>query len=445
MRHCWMFMTLLATACGPSTPPTPAPGPGGGGTESITGRERIGWDQPAGDVVELATFRYAIYVDGVRADIADVSCGSTAAASGFPCTGRLPTMSSGAHTLELAAFTAGDGGSESPRSPSLRVVVAAAVAPIAATNWEGQLETTRDGIGLRAEKLIEGLDRPVDAAFAPDGSLFIAEHGGRVRAIADGKLQPSDALLLPEDDRGARQAALSLAVDPDFPRTHFVFVAHTGDSADGPVIRISRYRELHGVLAERAILFETPSEAAVDASAVARFGADGKLYVAVNGPAAAGRLFRLNPDGTMPRDQAGTTTAVATGIMAARGLDWDPRSGILWIADAEGAEAHLSGLSMSKPPVRAVVRGRRDVPPGTGSLAFYTSGILPALQGDAFIASSEGYILRLRFADDDPTRVARSERLLDQRAGPMRVVVIGPDGAVYFCTEHALGRLNGAN
>ena len=440
MRHYWILMTLLATACGPSTPPTPPPGPGNGGSESITGRERIGWDQLAADVAELATFRYAMYIDGVRADITEVSCGSTAAVSGFPCSGRLPAMSSGTHTLELAAFTGADG-SESPRSPSLRVVVAAAVAPVAATSWEGQLETTRDGIGLRAEKLIEGLDRPQDAAFAPDGSLFIAEHGGRVRAIVAGKLQPSDALLMPEDDTGVRQKPLSLAVDPDFPRTHFVFVAHTADAAEGPVIRVSRYRELRGVLAERATLFETPSEPAVDASAVARFGTDGKLYVAVNGPGAAGRLFRLNPDGTLPRDQAGTTTAVATGIMAARGLDWDPRSGILWIADADGAEAHLSGLSMSKPPVRAVVRGRRDVSAGARSLAFYTSGVVPALQGDAFIASSEGYILRLRFADDDPTSVARSERLLDQRAGSMRVVVIGPDGAIYFCTEDALGRL----
>jgi glucose/arabinose dehydrogenase len=143
----------------------------------------------------------------------------------------------------------------------------------------------------------------------------------------------------------------------------------------------------------------------------------------------------------MPRDQAGTTPAVAAGIADARGLGWDPQSGILWIADDDGEAAHLSGLAISAPPVRAVVRGRRALRPGIGPLAFYTSDAMPALRNDALIASTEGYILRLRFSDDDATRVARSERLLDQQVGPLRAVAVGPDGAIYFCTDTALGRL----
>ena len=68
-------------------------------------------------------------------------------------------------------------------------------------------------------------------------------------------------------------------------------------------------------------------------------------------------------------------------------------------------------------------------------------GAIPALRHDALIPSTEGYILRLRFAEDDATRVARSERLLEQRVGPVRVVTVGPDGVIYFCTDTALGRL----
>jgi glucose/arabinose dehydrogenase len=76
-----------------------------------------------------------------------------------------------------------------------------------------------------------------------------------------------------------------------------------------------------------------------------------------------------------------------------------------------------------------------------GPLAFYASDAIPALRNEALIASTEGYILRLRFAEDDATRVVRSERLLEQRVGPVRVVTVGPDGAIYFCTDTALGRL----
>lgn len=444
MRRSWILITLFAAACGSSAPPAPSPGPGTGTGESITGRERIGWDQQAGDVNELATFRYVIYVDGVRSAIPDASCGASTGSSGFPCSGRLPAMSNGAHTLELAAVRAQDPDAESPRSTSLRVVVTASQpgATAFAPEWpSGQIETTRDGVRLRIDKRAEGLERPVDAAFAPDGRLFIAERTGRVRIVSDGQLQDPDALLLPEDDEGLRQGALSLAIDPDFARTQFIFIVHTADSAEGPVVRLSRYRELRGTLAERAILFQSATATSPEASAVARFGPDGKLYLAMNGRESTGQLFRLNPDGTWPRDQSGPTPAIATGIVAARGLAWDPRSAILWLADDNGGRAHLSGLSLSAPPVRAIVRGRRVLGPGIGSLAFYASDVLPAMRGDAFMASAEGYIVRLRFADHDATRVARSERLLEQRVGPVRVVAVGPDGAIYFCTETALGSL----
>lgn len=444
MRRSWILVTLFAIACGSSPQPAPSPGPGTGTGESITGRERIGWDQAASDARELATFRYVIYVDSSRSDIAEASCGASAGSSGFPCSGKLPAMSNGAHTLELATYRVeAPDTSESPRSSSLHVVVNAAEpgATTSAPDWQGgQVETARDGVKLRIDKLSDALDRPADAAFAPDGRLFIAERAGRIRVVSEGQLQDPDALLLPMDDEGVRQGALSIAIDPDFARTHFVFVAHTADSTEGPVIRLSRYRELRGTLGERAMLFQSAAATSPNASAVARFGPDGKLYLAMNGEESAGRLFRLNPDGTWPRDQSGPTPAIATGIVAARGLAWDPRSAILWLADGTDDRAHLSGLSLSAPPVRAIVQSRRILGPGIGSLAFYTSEV-PEMRGDAFIASAAGYIVRLRFADDDVTRVARSERLLDQRVGPVRVVAVGPDGAIYFCTDTALGRL----
>src|SRR5688572_3948327 len=83
-----LLLLVLAVACGDSRPPTPSP-PGTGVGETITGRERIGWDQAAANASELATFRYAIYVDGARSELADVTCAQTATAVGFACSARL--------------------------------------------------------------------------------------------------------------------------------------------------------------------------------------------------------------------------------------------------------------------------------------------------------------------------------------------------------------------
>ena len=98
-----ILVLLMSSACGQQTPSPPtSPNPGGG--ETITGRERFGWDQLADSTDELATFGYAIFVDGNRSIVDGVSCGGAPAAAGFPCSGRLPAMSGGAHTLELSTL-----------------------------------------------------------------------------------------------------------------------------------------------------------------------------------------------------------------------------------------------------------------------------------------------------------------------------------------------------
>ena len=449
MRRSWILITLFSAACGSSPPPAPSTGPGNGTSESITGTERVGWDQPASDGGELATFGYAIYVDGTRSQIVDPSCSETASASGFSCSGRLPPMSSGAHALEIAAFsTVNPDSGESPKSTPLHVVVAAIVASGASdtapvVDWEnGEIDPTRDGVRLRIDRISDGLERPTDAAFAPDGRLFIAERTGRIRVVSDGALQTPDALRLPEDDDGIPQAALSIAFDPEFEKTRFVFVLHTAETLDGPVVRLSRYREFRGRLAERAVLFQTADSESSDRAAVVRFGPDGKVYVVASGRDPGGRLFRLNPDGSMPQDQAGTTAAVATGVTGARGLGWAVRSGILWIVDDDSQAGHLSGVSMSSPPVRAIIRGRTALRPGVASLAFYTNDAIAEMKDEALIVSAESYLLRIRFADADPTQVERVERLLQNRVGPMRVVTVGPEGAIYFLTDTALGKMS---
>jgi glucose/arabinose dehydrogenase len=440
---CVLITLFAVSGCGAnSAPPTPAPAPGAG--ESITGRERIGWDQQAADAAQLATFRYAMYVDGTRNELADVSCTVTATAAGFACNARLPTLSAGAHSLELTAYITDDGVLESARSAPLLVTVVASSAPAVTVEWEGgHIETTSDALRLRLDKLAVGFEEPLDASFAPDGRLFIAERTGRIRIVERGQLQPVDALTMDALETGDRDRVLSIAIDPDFSRTHFIFVVQTAQTSSGPVYRLTRYRELEGRLAQRAILLETGSASSAQPAAVLRIGPDGKLYLAFDGQPANGRLLRLNADGTMPRDQAGTTPALATGIQSPRGMGWDPRSRLLWIADDDGeAEGHLSGITTTNPPVRAVVRGRHALRDGSGSLVFYESDVLPPMRGDALLASSWGrHILRLRFAADDPTRISSSEPLLQDRVGTIRVVAPGPDGAIYFLTNDSLGRL----
>jgi hypothetical protein len=118
-------LVVITAACGGNPPQPPVLTPPAG-SETITGTEQIGWDQRAGDTVELAAIRYAIYVDGVRSELTGARCASTASAAGYACTASLPHLNNGAHTLELTSFVQDGALLESSRSAALQVTVAAA-------------------------------------------------------------------------------------------------------------------------------------------------------------------------------------------------------------------------------------------------------------------------------------------------------------------------------
>ena len=440
-------------ACGRTPPPTPSPPTTPG--ETITGRERLGWDQQAADAAELATFRYAIYVDGARSELADVTCGTSAGPAGFSCSGRLPALTNGAHTLELAAFILDAGGPlESARSAPLRVTATALTPPPvdAPPLAAGETIALADGVMLKAEQLASGLTDIVDLALLSTERAVIAERTGGIRVIdstREGVRLPSSILR-----RALDGGVASLAIDPDFSRTAHVFVVHTRPGA----FSLVRYRLAGDTLVDRVALLRDVA-ASVDAAAALRFGSDGKLYAAFDDggsrDAAArpsewnGKILRLNPDGSTPDDQPAASPMFWSGLRAPRGLAWAPGHGTTWITDERSDRGdRLVALAVETPrPRRSIQRASFPLPQpfGARALAVHPGGDLPALGGNLLIAASDArYLLRLRFDAADPHRVVTSERLLEGRIGPVRAVAVSSDGSIYVASDVSLWRLSRA-
>ena len=442
-------MLVLTIGCGESKPPTPSP-PGTGTGETITGRERIGWDQQAANPAELATFRYAIYVDGTRVELADVTCAQAATAAGFACSARLPTMSNGSHGLEIAAFYDSSGIVESAKSPLLRVTVTGATAPVGAAPMQpGEVISTTDGVQLAADLVVSGLDDVVDIAVAPDGRLLVAERSGRLRIVAGDTVVESLG-----DAAGGNDGGLaSLALDPNFVRSGHVYAIHTA----GRAFRIIRYRLVDGRLLERMPLVrDVPASA--EPSAELRFGPDGNLYAALDDggsrDAAArlsewnGKILRLSADGSTPADQPAASPVFWSGLRGPSGLDWTSDTATLWMAE-RGADGVERIRALSTGPERPRRAGQRATyvlpqPLGAGGLAFYRGNAIRPFGGNMFLAAREGgYLLRIRFDEQDALRAVSSEKLLEGRIGQPRAVVSTSDGSLDVATESAVGRFSG--
>src|SRR5262245_10371989 len=89
--------------------------------------------------------------------------------------------------------------------------------------------------GFQEQVVFSGLNQPTNIEFAPDGRIFVAEKGGRIKVFDDlADTTPTLFADLSVDthnvwDRGL----LGLALPPDFPTTPWVYVLYTYDAPPG--------------------------------------------------------------------------------------------------------------------------------------------------------------------------------------------------------------------
>ena len=80
---------------------------------------------------------------------------------------------------------------------------------------------------------------------------------------------------------------------------------------------------------------------------------------------------------------------------------------------------------------------------GPASIAVYRGGLIPRLQGNLLVAPAEdaAYLLRARFTSADQSVVGSTERLAIPGDSFVRLVKVGPDGAIYVGTDTAVLRI----
>jgi glucose/arabinose dehydrogenase len=451
MLRAWSVLCCMAfCACDRKAPPPPVVEPPGA-VETISGAARLGWDQRATTATEIGAIRYALYADNARSELSNATCAPTAENGAFACSASLPALTPGMHTLELASFIIDGSVLESPRSSALRVNVVATTASAArrppsdpppdapapsVRRWRDTLVDFGNGVVFRLEVVADDVDVPSDMAVAPDGRLFIAERGGRLRVV------PGAAEAVVSDAR-----LLAIALDPQFEQTHFVYTISTAAPASAdPTFVLARFREVSSTFGDRVILLDNIRAGGPDGAAL-RFGPDGALYAAFDdgGDEAAandlaspqGKVLRMNADGSTPLDQAGGSPLFAAGFLSPRGMAWQPGSGMLWVAERRGTLAAVDLQSdAADRKKRGVTRRQYALPESIGPSSIAFAG------DDLLVAAGPGrQLLRIRFDQRNPLTIVGTERLLQDRVGPIHVVAAGPDGTIYIAADRGIARL----
>jgi glucose/arabinose dehydrogenase len=447
-------LCICAAGCDQKDPETPDPGDPPSGVVRVMPGARISWRQGAADAAEAASLQFALYIDGSRTTLAGATCSGSGGDAGFECSAVLPSLSTGTHTLEIAAFSMdGSATLESPRSAPLQVVAGGTAAGFSTPS---RFVFTAEKVQLNLAPVAENLRLPSDLAFAPDGSIFVAERGGVVRLIRDGALVETPALDVSREITRPEGGLLAIALDLKFGENGLMYALYAVDAPrNGLEFTLARFRFVDGIFAERAVLLDRTKASDTGASGALRIGSDGKLYVALDSASDTriassfatynGKVLRMNTDATTPGDQPDSNPIFSLAHPQPLALDWQPASGTMWVVDRFGADAgRLSAVAKAAGQPRAAFHTSYALPEGTGatSAAFYRGDLTPIFKGDLFIAAEAArQLIRLRFDPENSSKIVTVERMLQDEIGAVRVVAEGPDGGLYIATESVLYRL----
>jgi len=332
---------------------------------------------------------------------------------------------------------------------------------------------------IRVVKVAEGLEHPWSIEFLPDGRMLVSERPGRLRIVGkDGSLSTPLAGVPKVEARG-QGGLLDVALSPRFAEDRLVYLSYAEPGPGGAGTAVARARLSEDALSLQnlqVVWRQTPKvESRNHWGSRLVFARDGTLFVTLGDRASfrdeaqnlgntIGKLVRINPDGSVPKDNPFVSRAGARpeiwsyGHRNVQGAALDPRSGELWIVmhGARGGDeldqpkaarnygwpviSYGREYSLGSIGVGTAREGMEqpayywDPVIAPSGAEFYTGDRFPQWKGDLFVGSlTPGGLVRLRLQNG---KVVTEERYL-RGVGRVRDVKQGPDGFLYLAIDSA--------
>lgn len=346
---------------------------------------------------------------------------------------------------------------------------------------EGVLRTAEHA--FRLETVADGLNTPWAIDFLPDGRMLVTEKNGRLRiSDAERRLLPEPIRRTPEVRDSGQGGLMEVAVHPRYAENGWIYLAYSDpahNAAGQPVSLtvIVRGRIRDGEWVDEQTIWKAPSEfyrpgGGVHYGCRIAFDRDGFLYFshgergrqddAQDRTKPIGKIHRIHDDGRIPADnpfaqERGAFTSIWTyGNRNPQGLDFDPRTGLLWSTEhgpRGGDELNIirrgrnygwpvitHGMNYNGTPVTphtARPGMEQPVVHWTPSIAvcgidFYEGDRFPRWKHNLFVTALAQQQLRRLVIEGE--RVVKQEVIL-QDIGRLRDVASGPDGAIYIAVN----------
>ncbi|WBL23528.1 PQQ-dependent sugar dehydrogenase [Zunongwangia sp. HRR-M8] len=325
------------------------------------------------------------------------------------------------------------------------------------------------------EMVVDGIQIPWGIDFLPDGSMLISDKSGEMIHFKDGKTQKLSNV--PEVYIRGQGGLLDVAVHPDYKNNGWIYFTYASPEGEGEGGNTALGRaKIEGTkLSDVEVLYK----AAPNTTRGQHFGSritfdkDGYLYFSAGERGARdvnpqditrdnGKIYRLNDDGSIPRDNpfVGKENAkeaiYSYGHRNPQGMLLNPETGEIWVHEhgpQGGDEINIvkAGANYGWPIVTygenydgTPITEERTKPEfedpifywlpsiAPSGFEYVTSDKYPELKGNLLAGSLKFQYLELLVLDGK--KITKREKLVEN-VGRLRDVVEGPDGIIYLGVE----------
>ncbi len=319
-------------------------------------------------------------------------------------------------------------------------------------------EPTTSPLGSESvEVLASNLEKPRAISFADD-RIFVTEKIGRIRVIENNTLveEPLATLRTANVFDGG---LLGITTHPDFSNNHFLYVYYTYSENNELWNKILRITESDNKLQDAITIFDKIPGSEFSNGGIIKFGPDGKLYVATGSvsdslhlsqdiQSMAGKILRLNDDGSIPDDNPFSNSPVySLGLRNPQGMTWD-NTGNLYVTDSgpsKNDEINIIKAGKNYGWPEQECSGNNDYEDSVmcfdpsiepGGIVIYSGNKL-AFENKMIMATLRASNL---FALDINEEGIESQKSILSGLGRLRDVNEGPDGNLYIITSNTDGK-----
>jgi glucose/arabinose dehydrogenase len=356
--------------------------------------------------------------------------------------------------------------------------------------WKGQTRAPRPetSAAYAIETVTDRLSGAFCFSFLPDGRIIVGERAGRIRIVGrDGKV--SEAIAGLPADLWARGSQGLFEVRPDiaFATNRTLYLSYTVLPDHANEAALPRSPGVLLVASAKLASDDKRLEAIkvlLDAEGTGGRviqAPDRTLFITSTIPAGIGinsvdwpqpqqldsnmgKVMRINPDGSIPKDnpfigRAGVHPEIyALGFRDVQGVAIHPRTGALWTSEhgprggdeinrvEKGRNYGFPVIGYGREYTGRPINGDKTAQEGMeqpvyfwtpdiapAGIGFYYGALFPEWQGNLFVSALAGRALVRLVLNDDT--VVGEERLLTELDARIRGVSEGPDGALYVLTD----------